>query len=169
MLIPHVKPGHFKDYFPHYYLCQIDAVDWFCVETRRGPKPGCHEAEAFTTLEAKAEALTLVNLEAEAEALVTKPKPGNLYSTNVSWIQIRIQHLKSESSWILIRVPTLLQSRSFGKPWSRSLWKSQSRSQALKNLGSRSRSLDPKIAGFVKPKPASAHVWKVLKSIFLYS
>ncbi len=56
-----------------------------------------------------------------------------------------------------------LQSRSFGKPRSRSrsrsLWKSRSRSQAPKNLGSRSRSLDPKKAGFVKPKPASAHVW----------
>ena len=35
---------------------------------RHGPKPGCHEAEAFTILEA--EASTLFNLEAEAEALV---------------------------------------------------------------------------------------------------
>ena len=63
----------------------------------------------------------------------------------------------------LISVPNLLQNRSFGKPRSRirsrNLWKSRSRSrsQAPKNLGS--RSLDPKKAGFVKPKPASAHVW----------
>ncbi len=58
------------------------------------------------------------------------------------------------------------QSRSFGKPRSRSLWRSRSRSQsqsqAPQNLGS--RSLDPKKAGFMKPKPASAHVWCSLYS-----
>ncbi len=44
---------------------------------RHGPKPACQEAEAeaFSILEAVAEALTLFKLEAEAEALVMKPKP----------------------------------------------------------------------------------------------
>ncbi len=68
----------------------------------------------------------------------------------ISWLK-----LKWLSVNIIIYVITCfcnqkewLQSRSFGKPRSRSLWRSQSRSrsQALKNLGS--RSLTPK-------KPAS--------------
>ena len=113
----------------HYILCLTSPP------TRHGPKPGCQEAEAFSILEA--EALTLSKLEAEAKALVTKPKPGYLYRA------------KYESG---------LQSRSFGQPRSRSLWKSRSQSQALKNLGSRSRSFDPKKSGFVKPKSALAHV-----------
>ncbi len=60
---------------------------WLLFQTwnRHGPKPGSHEAEAFTKLEAEAEALTLINL--EAEALVTKPKPkpkpGYLYYTHM--------------------------------------------------------------------------------------
>ena len=51
---------------------------------RHGPKPGRHEAEAEASsmLEAEGEALTHFSL--EAEALVTKPKPGYLYSTDVS-------------------------------------------------------------------------------------
>ncbi len=83
------------------------------LSTRHGPKPGRHEAETFSMLEAEA----LTHFSWEAEALVTKPKPGYLYSTN-------------------------------GKSGSRSLWKSRSRSQALKNLGSWSRNLDPKKASF---------------------
>ncbi len=73
-----------------------------------------------------------------------------------------------------------VENRSFGKPrsQSRSLWKSRSRSQALKNLGSRSQSqsLAPKKTGFVKPKPASAHVclqygsmrFKNIAQVFFY-
>ena len=59
---------------------------------RHGPKPGRHEAEAFSILEA--EALTDFSLEAEAEALVTKPKPkpGYLYRT-----KCESGHLESES------------------------------------------------------------------------
>ena len=38
----------------------------------------------------EAEALIHFSLEAEADALVTKPKPGYLYSTNVSWIRKKI-------------------------------------------------------------------------------
>ncbi len=93
------------------------------LQFRHGPKPGCQEAEAeaFSILEAEAEALTLFKLEAEA----------GLFVQNQMWLQ---------KVW--------LQSRSFGEPRSRSLWKSRSRSQsqAPKNLGSRrrSRSLDPK-------------------------
>ncbi len=70
------------------------------VGARHGPKPGCHEAEAFPILEAEAEALAHFSLEAEAEAkaLVKKPKPGYLNSTKKIG----------------------LQSRSFGKPRSRS-------------------------------------------------
>ncbi len=48
---------------------------------KHGPKSDSHEAEAFTKLEAQAQALTLINL--EAEALVTKPKPGYLYYTHL--------------------------------------------------------------------------------------
>ncbi len=66
-------------------------------KSRHGPKPARHEAEAFSMLEAEAQALTHFSL--EVEALVTKPKPGYLYSTNVCWIGI--QHLKSESGFIL--------------------------------------------------------------------
>ena len=97
----------------------------------------------------------------------------NLIPPLFSWIQIQVWiQLKKLWTWIRIRIWirihtarvqtdrwTDFQSRSFGKPRSRSLWRSQSRSQAPKNLGSRSRSLDPKKAGFVKPKPATAHVW----------
>ena len=46
------------------------------------PKPWCQEAAALLILEA--EALTLFKLEAEAEDLVTKPKPGYLYTTHHS-------------------------------------------------------------------------------------
>ena len=41
------------------------------ASSRHGPKPGRHEAEAFSI--AEAEAFTHFSLEAEAEALVTKP------------------------------------------------------------------------------------------------
>ena len=54
------------------------------TRTRHGPKPGRHEAEAFSMLEAEAEALTHFSLEAEALVTKPKPKPGYLYSTNVS-------------------------------------------------------------------------------------
>ncbi len=57
--------------------------------------------------EAKAKAFTHFSLEAEAEPLVKKPKPGYLYSTNMSWILIQIQHLESESNWTRIWVPIL--------------------------------------------------------------
>ncbi len=42
------------------------------VDSRHGPKLGCHEAKAFTILEAEAEpkALTLFSLEAKAFVLV---------------------------------------------------------------------------------------------------
>ncbi len=40
-------------------------------------------------LEAEAEALTDFSLEAEALIKKPKPKPGYLYSTNVSWIRFR--------------------------------------------------------------------------------
>ncbi len=66
--------------------------------TRHGPKPDSHEAEAVAFTKLEAEALTLINL--EAEALVMKPKPGYMYYCN-------------QKDW--------LQSRSFGKPRSRSL------------------------------------------------
>ncbi len=82
---------------------------------RHGSKLRCHEAEAFTILEA--EDSTLVNLEAEAKA------EDGLFVEN-----------QIQKDW--------LQSQSFGKPQSRSLWRSRSRSQAIKNLGS--WSLDPK-------------------------
>ncbi len=49
-------------------------------EVRHGLKPDSHEAEveAFTKLEAKAKALTLINLEAKALVTKLKPKPGYL-------------------------------------------------------------------------------------------
>ncbi len=115
--------------------------------SRHGPKPGSHEA--------KAEALTLINLEAEALVTKPRPKPGYLYYTHLqkkSTVRGCISFC-NQKDWS--------KSRSFGNPRSRSLWKPRrrSRSKAPKNLGS--RSLDPKKAGFVKPKPkpALAHVW----------
>ncbi len=54
------------------------------VHDRHGPKPGRHEA--FSMLEAQA--LTHFSLEAQALVTKPKPKPGYLYSTNVSWIQL---------------------------------------------------------------------------------
>ncbi len=53
---------------------------------RHGPKPGSHEAEAFTKLEseAKAKALTLINLEAEAEALDYEAE-ARLFVLNSKW------------------------------------------------------------------------------------
>ncbi len=45
--------------------------------SRHGPKPGRHEAEAFSILEAEA----FTDFILEAEALATKLKPAYLYST----------------------------------------------------------------------------------------
>ncbi len=42
---------------------------------RHGPTPGCQEAEAFSILEAKAEALTLFKLEGSQKSRKSKPKP----------------------------------------------------------------------------------------------
>ena len=97
--------------------------------------------------------------------LNVRSRSRSLYS-----FQFRSRSLGYEAEARLIYVFAIrkigLQSRSFGKPRSRSLWKSgsRSRSQALKNLGS--RSLDPKKAGFVKPKPMSGilidpYVWHI--------
>ncbi len=60
-----------------------DHASW---KVRHGPSPGCQEAEAeaFSILEAKALTLFKLEAKAEAEALVTKPKPGYLYTTHHS-------------------------------------------------------------------------------------
>ncbi len=57
---------------------RIRHVRWSLKMSRHGLKPGRHEAEAFSMLEA--EALTNFSSEAEAEALTPeKPKPENVW------------------------------------------------------------------------------------------